>query len=584
MPERLGKTEGLSITDASQQDRECIYRLRHEVYAAELHQHSLNTAQQLTDDLDSFNVYITAKLNGQVVGFISITPPDGQRYSIDKYFTRDSMPFDFNQGLYEVRLLTVMSPSRGSLMASLLMYAAFRWIEEKGGTRIVAIGRQEILDLYLKVGLKPLGRKAQSGAVTYELLSETTGNMRKHISKYGMELKKLKKKIAWQLEIPFEHQDVCFHGGAFFKAIGEEFDDLNKRHLIINADVLDAWFPPSPKVIHALRENLPWTLSTSPPTNCEGMTRTIARIRNLDLACVLPGAGSSDLIYLCLRHWLTSHSRVLILDPTYGEYTHVMENVLGCQMDHFILSRDEGYTVNSTRLKDKLNAYFYDMVIIVNPNSPTGKYLPKEELEHVIKNIPTNTMVWIDETYLEYVGSEHSLEYLSTQSENVVVCKSMSKVYALSGLRAAYLCASAEMINEVRRITPPWAVSLPAQIAAVMALQDSDYYAARYAETHVLRNELIAQLNGIDSLEIVPGVANFLLCHLAENGPDAAAVVSQCRMDGLYLRDVSAMGTAIGKHAFRVAVKDKDTNQRMAGILRKVLQDAPTVRESAAGK
>lgn len=419
--------------------------------------------------------------------------------------------------------------------------------------------------------------------MTYELLSETIKNIRKHLGKYRKELDKLRKEIKWQLDIPFDNQDFCFHGGAFFKAIGEEFDNLNGRHNIINADVLDAWYPPSPKVIKALQENFPWILYTSPPTNCEGMIRVIARVRNLDPRCILPGGGSSDLIFLSLRHWLNAHSRILILDPTYGEYTHIVEHILGCQIDRFVLSRDKGYIVNPMQLKEKLNTNRYDIVIIVNPNSPTGCYVPKEDIESLLKGVPSNTIVWIDETYLEYIGSNNSLEYVATQRDNILVCKSMSKVYALSGLRVAYLCASSKLINELKRITPPWAVSLPAQIAAVMALQDPEYYLERYKETHILRDGLIAQLKDLNVLDIIPGVANFLLCHLPENGPDAATIVNRCQRYGLYLRDVSTMGKSIGRHAFRIAVKDKYTNERMVEILQKALKEE-MIGESLAAK
>lgn len=90
---------------------------------------------------------------------------------------------------------------------------------------------------------------------------------------------------------------------------------LHLARQIINADVLDAWFPPSPTVLATLQENLPWLLQTSPPTHAEGLIRVIARTRGVLEACILPGAGSSSLIFLALRQWLTSTSRVLLLDP-----------------------------------------------------------------------------------------------------------------------------------------------------------------------------------------------------------------------------------------------------------------------------
>ena len=117
----------------------------------------------------------------------------------------------------------------------------------------------------------------------------------------------------------FDPPVPCYHGGKFFEAVGDDFQNLERLGDVIAADVLDAWFPPSPKASPLFSQKLPQILRTSPPTGCEGLIRTIARVRGVRPECVLPGAGSSDLIFLALRHWLTPVSRVLILDPTYGE-------------------------------------------------------------------------------------------------------------------------------------------------------------------------------------------------------------------------------------------------------------------------
>jgi histidinol-phosphate/aromatic aminotransferase/cobyric acid decarboxylase-like protein len=362
--------------------------------------------------------------------------------------------------------------------------------------------------------------------------------------------------------------DNCFHGGAFFQAIGEKFDHIERSRAIINADVLDAWFPPAPEVLEALTEHLPWLLRTSPPTHCSGLIETLAEVRGLAPENVLPGAGSSDLIFRALRHWLTPASRVLLLDPTYGEYAHVLEKVIGCQVARFALRREEGYAVNLRRLHAVLQGG-WDLVVLVNPNSPTGRHLRREELEEMLRDIPAQTRVWLDETYIEYAGAAQSLESFAARSENVVVCKSMSKVYALSGARVAYLCGPRALLDPLRAITPPWVVGLPSQLAAVRALQNPEYYAARYAETHYLRGALAEDLADL-GWEVVPGVANFLLCHLPANGPRATELVRECRTRGLYLRDPAAMGARLGTHAVRLAVKDELTTRRMLGILQEV--------------
>ncbi len=373
-----------------------------------------------------------------------------------------------------------------------------------------------------------------------------------------------------QIETPPRQPAPCFHGGAFFEAIGPEFDHLQRRSEIINADVLDAWFPPSPRVLAALQDDLDWLLRTSPPASAAGLAETIARVRGLPSECILPTGGSSALIFLALRQWLTPVSRVLILDPTYGEYAHVLERVIGCRVERFALRREEAYAVNLELLAQRLQESF-DLVILVNPNNPTGRHLPRRDLEGLLRGIPAPTRVWIDEAYIDYISAAESLEHFAARSRNVVVCKSMSKVYALSGARVAYLCASPDVVAELKALTPPWAVSLTGQVAAVRALQDPEYYTARYAQSHRLRAWLETELAAFPGWEIVPGCANFVLCHLPDDGLNAASVVQRCRARGLFLRDAGIMGRHLGRHALRFAVKDAATQERMMSILSKSL-------------
>jgi len=329
--ERHRRVAAITIAFASDSDRVELYAARHEVYAVELGQHPPNSAGSLSDPLDNYNVYIKATVADRIVGFVSVTPP-GRKYSVDKYFTREDFPFSFDATLYEVRLLTVLPSHRHRAVAGLLMYAALRWIESQGGSRIVAIGRQEVLSLYRKAGLRSLGRKVKSGAVTYELLTATVSEIRQQAEHLQHYLHWLESHAQWRLDIPFQHRPACSHGGAFFDAIGNDFRHLERSREIISADVLDAWFPPSPLVISAVGEHLAFLLRTSPPTDCAGLIEAIARTRNIPADCVVPAAGSSELIFLAFREWLTHKSRVLILDPSYGEYFHVTERIVGCRV------------------------------------------------------------------------------------------------------------------------------------------------------------------------------------------------------------------------------------------------------------
>jgi histidinol-phosphate/aromatic aminotransferase/cobyric acid decarboxylase-like protein len=266
----------------------------------------------------------------------------------------------------------------------------------------------------------------------------------------------------------------------------------------------------------------------------------------------------------------------------YAEYAHVLERIIGARVDRLTLSRANGYQVEPGRLSDSLSRG-YDWVVVVNPNSPTGRHLPRHQFERIIADAPETTRFWIDETYVDFVGQDQSLEAYAAASSNVVVVKSMSKAYALSGVRAAYLCGPPALVAEARCWCPPWSVSLPGQIAACEAFACVNYYRSRWQETTILRDELHTGLEA-QGWDVVPGCANFLLCHLPHSAPDAATFVADLRKRGLFVREVADMGTALGRRAVRIAVKDRPTNQRMLNILAVALGEEQGVTPVVAGR
>jgi histidinol-phosphate/aromatic aminotransferase/cobyric acid decarboxylase-like protein/N-acyl-L-homoserine lactone synthetase len=584
----VGVTLDLRLAVAD--DRERIYRMRHEVYAEELGQHPTNGDGRLSDALDERNTYIVATIGGELTGFVSVTPPSAGRYSVDKYLPRDQWPLPVDDGLFEVRILTVRRKWRHTPAAALLMYAALRWIAAQGGRRVVAIGRTEVLRLYLSAGLRPLGRTVRSGAVTFELMLGDVPEIaaRAGAGRYAALLRRLEPGLRWELAgVPFRPGPAaCPHGGASFDAIGSRFDRLDRRRDVVAADVLDAWFPPAPGALAALTDAPAWVAHTSPPTGADGLIAEIAQARGVPESAVAVGAGSSDLVFRAFRGWLRPTDRVLLLDPTYGEYAHVVEQVVGCRADRLPLRRADGWALDLDRLRTALRTG-YDLVVLVNPNNPTGRHVDATALRSVLADAPPRTRIWVDEAYVEYAGRGRSLEPFAAASPNVVVCKSMSKVYALSGLRAAYLVGPPAEIAGIRRWTPPWPVSLPAQIAAVRALADPAYYAACWRETGALRASLAAALSDAVSgaspgARVTAAVGNFVLLDLPaggsgepewSGGPGAAAeLVRRCREHGVFLRDLSPLSASFGGRTVRVAVRGPEENTRIVAAVRAVLQ------------
>ncbi|MEU6167150.1 histidinol-phosphate aminotransferase family protein [Streptomyces tanashiensis] len=574
----------IQLRAATPSDHDWIHELRHRVYAEELGQHQVHPSGRLSDGLDGHNVYLVAARGETRIGFVSLTPPWVGRYSLDKYLTREELPVLSEEAPFEIRVLTVEKRWRSTVAGPLLMYAALRWVAARGGRQVVAMGRTELLDMYLAAGLRPVGRTVRSGAVSFEVLSGAVDELTRTVrERHGRTLERLRAGLDWQLDVEFAPRaDGCEHGGAFFSAIGTDFRTLARRHDVVAADVLDAWFPPSPKVRAALSEDPGWAARTSPPTGAEGLLAEIAAVRGLPVDSLVVGAGSSDLIFRAFGRWLTPGSRVLLLDPSYGEYAHVTERVIGCQVDRLRLRREDGWLLDPGRLAAATASGRYDLVVVVNPNNPTGRHAPADALRAVIEASPARTRWWIDEAYLGYVDPAESLAGLASVDPRVVVCTSLSKMYALSGMRAAYLVADPDTAGELRRWTPPWPVSLPAQLAAVTALRDPGYYAEHWARTAELRRGLATELARLDGLfSVDEGVANYLTVTLPPSGPSAARLVRECRRHDVYLRDLSPMSPAYEGRTVRIAVRDTAENARVVAACRSAL-DALRARATAA--
>ena len=342
------------------------------------------------------------------------------------------------------------------------------------------------------------------------------------------------------------------HGGDSLRAIDGRIERLGD---VIAADVLDAWYPPSPAVTEALQAHLPDLLRTSPPVQSEGLIQAIAQNRGVAWDQLLAGAGSSALIFSCVPR--LCGKRVLLLDPMYGEYVNVCRDLAGAEVFFHPLHEEERFAVDPHALIAQAKRVRPDSLILVNPNSPTGQAIPRPDMRRILDALP-DTIVLVDETYIDYGGD--SLENLTGVYANLVVVKSMSKVYALSGARVAYLCSSPERVQGLRGWIPPWAVSFPAQVAAQAALSDPAWYAARWLETHLLRSEAIVRLH---SIPVIDGVANFYLVTVR----DAAKATAALAGEGIYVRNCESLGASMGNRFLRVTVRTHSENLRISSAL-----------------
>lgn len=162
-------------------------------------------------------------------------------------------------------------------------------------------------------------------------------------------------------------------------------------------------------------------------------------------------------------------------------------HVVGCHVELFDVD-ETSLAVDLPALERRIAADRFDLVTLVNPNSPTGKYAELHAFARRLQAARTAAAsagsapaLWVDETYVDYVSdvSEHTASLEPLAGNGLWVVKSLSKTLALAGLRVAYLVGD---VQPLRRFVPPWAVSLPAQLAACHALRDVEYYRGKRQE------------------------------------------------------------------------------------------------------
>lgn len=362
---------------------------------------------------------------------------------------------------------------------------------------------------------------------------------------------------------PQDHPGHAFHGGASFAAIGADFQDLDRRRLIVDADVLDAWYEPAPGVLATLQQHLPWLLKTSPPTHSDGLRALIAQRHGLEPRQILVGGGTSSLMFLALPKLIAPGDAVAVLDPMYGEYRHLAERVLGARIHTCDLQEARQWQPSAQAIAGAARGC--KLLILVNPNSPTGTVLDAAGLRELLALVPADCRIWIDETYVDFVPEVPTAEALVRSDARLIVAKSMSKFFALSGLRVGYLACDAALAATLEPWNPPWSAGLLAQVAAVRALQDYAYYRERAEATHQLRQQLAAAIAQIPSLSPFPSVANFVL--FATGRVPAATLVARCREHGVYLRDCDSLSPRFRGRFVRTAVKDADANARIIAAL-----------------
>ena len=320
----------------------------------------------------------------------------------------------------------------------------------------------------------------------------------------------------------------------------------------------------SPRVEAAIRSAIPRVIHYPDP-EAALLQSALASYHGLSSDCVLVGNGSTELIYLLAR--ALAPRRALILHPAFSEYEAALE-LAGSRVERLILAEADGFLPQRSPLISKLAGQ--ELVVLANPGNPTGSLMPAGDLQSLAAaSHEAGAVLVADEAFVDFV-EEASLKRSLDRFPRLLVLRSLTKFFALPGLRIGYALASPELLGRLRPWKEPWSVNLLAEAAGAAALEDRGYQENSRSLIPSWREALSTGLQKFGALQVFPGAANYLLVKLLDESWTAPALRSALLREGIAIRDCSSF-PGLGPQFFRVAARRPEEIQTLLGALERLL-------------
>ncbi|WP_022719557.1 histidinol-phosphate transaminase [Rhodopseudomonas sp. B29] len=323
-------------------------------------------------------------------------------------------------------------------------------------------------------------------------------------------------------------------------------------------------FGPSPHAIAAYKSAADH-LEDYPEGTSRVLREAIGKAYGLDPDRIICGAGSDEILNLLAHTYLGPGDEAI--SSQHGFLVYPIATLANGASN--VVAPEKALTTDVdamlARVTDKTK-----LVWLANPNNPTGTYIPFDEVKRLRAGLPSHVVLVLDAAYADYVMKndyEIGIELVST-TENTVLTHTFSKVHGLAALRIGWMFGPANIVDAVNRIRGPFNVSVPAQLAAVAAIQDTAHVEMSRVHTDKWRNTLTEEFTKL-GLTVTPSVCNFVLVHFPKGGSKTAAAADAfLTKRGLVLRALNNYGLP---DALRMTIGTDEANELVIEHLREFM-------------
>lgn len=239
------------------------------------------------------------------------------------------------------------------------------------------------------------------------------------------------------------------------------------------------------------------------PTATE-LRKLIAEANGLDPENVLVGNGGDEIIFNLLLAWGGPGRKILDTPPTFAMYA-IDAATTGTEVVR--VPRNEDFSIDTQAVLDRVREGDIDIVIIANPNNPTGGLTDESFLIELLES--TDAIVMVDEAYFEF--SRHTMRPHMYRHKNLVLLRTFSKAFSLAGLRLGYLLGDAEVVRELMKVRQPYSVDSFSQWVAGLVFRERMVFEQSIYDIMCERDRLIGALSQMSGVTTFPSEANFVL-------------------------------------------------------------------------
>lgn len=321
---------------------------------------------------------------------------------------------------------------------------------------------------------------------------------------------------------------------------------------------------PSEAVLEAIRKAAP-EIYRYPDGACFEMRQAISRYYKVDPKNLIFGNGSDELVDILVQLYCERGDSVMTSQGAFSAYQISAQSVRAKTIAIPLL-KDARFDL-ATMAKALENDSSIKLVFLPNPNNPTGTYFTKSEFDDFMKVAAAKDIfVVLDEAYVEFVRASDYPEGQAYQAKfkNVLLLRTMSKVFGLAGLRVGIMMAPPEVCELMNRIRKPFNINSIAQAAVVAALEDLEHLRKVQELTWSGLDYYTAELKKM-GLGFLPSQANFVLFDTGRNGEE---IYQALLREGIILRPVTSYGFP---NYLRMSVGRPEENRAAIAALKKVL-------------